>query len=104
MIPSPRFELLVNDERVALAGLESPGVLSIILASVRRHEDPRPDDELDVRLTGLNTATGHHSIWATLDLSVGDVVTIRVLEPGECDEPDEVVDPSAYGGPPQGGI
>jgi hypothetical protein len=97
-----RFQVLVNGEVKATAGIESLGVLTMVLSWARctGHVAPkdaksvwnRRDQELDepdmsVRLGGLDTAKDRHMNWFVHDIQVGDEVTVRVLPPGEFDTP-----------------
>ncbi|HBI44438.1 MAG TPA: hypothetical protein DDY78_16525 [Planctomycetales bacterium] len=97
-----RFQLLVNGEVKATAGIESLGVLSMILSWVRCNPNAAPKDaksvlkhcaqELDepdmfVRLGGLDSAKDRLMTWFVRDIQVGDEVTVRVLPPGEFDSP-----------------
>lgn len=99
---NPRFQLLINGEPRATAGLELLGVLHVSVQWVLR--DPREAPEkrkstpefnerdwicnrVTVDLGGLDSATDEHVKWLSSELRVGDEVTIRVLAPGEVDLP-----------------
>ena len=97
-----RFQVLVNGEVRGTAGMESLGVLSVIIDWVRRdparasdlaEEHPEfPDEDwignkVHIRLGGLDTVTSEHVEWFGNELQVGDEVTVRVLAPGEYDLP-----------------
>jgi hypothetical protein len=96
-----RFQVLVNGEVRGTAGLESVGVLSVILDWVRRdtaaperarrqpgfRENDWAGDQVHVSLGGLDSAAGEHVEWFVGELRVGDEVVVRVLPPGEFDSP-----------------
>ena len=94
---SVRFEVLVNGERRCVAGVGEFGVVSATVDWVARHPAYRPSDyspeawsgeRLSFRVGGLHAQRGdEHLTWAFGDLAVGDEVLIRVLGPGEHDEP-----------------
>ncbi len=97
-----RFQVLVNGEVRGTAGMDTLGVLSVIIDWVRRdparatglaEEHPEfPDEDwtgnkVHIRLGGLDTVTKEHVEWFGNELQVGDEVTVRVLAPGEYDPP-----------------
>ena len=97
-----RIEVLLNGRRVAIAGVESLGVLSAIVTWVRRNPanitaKMRADPEFDelhflretceLELSGLDSVTDKHLFWAREALRPGSEVTIRVLGPGAIDRP-----------------
>src|SRR5262249_21651920 len=106
MMPSSgenvRFQVLVNGELRGTAGMESTGVLSLILDWVRRDPAAAPKElrsdlefneeewvgnEVRVRLGGLDSASREHVEWFGSELRPGDEVIVRVLPPGEFDAP-----------------
>jgi hypothetical protein len=93
-----RLQILVNGKVRGTAGMESIGVLSVILDWVRR--DPKAaskpssisrkeweGNRVHVSLGGLDSVAEKHVEWFGADLDVGDEVTVRVLPPGEFDSP-----------------
>jgi hypothetical protein len=97
-----RFQILVNGEVRGTAGMESIGVLSLTLSWVRRDPTAMPEElasdpefsveqwignEVDVHLSGLDSAAREHVEWFGSELRPGDEVTVRVLAPGEFDAP-----------------
>ena len=94
-----RFQLWVNGEVKATAGLDSFGVLSQTITCVRRDPDKVPYDEIDIaswvcnkihlRLGGLDSASDEHLDWHRAELRVGDEIRIQIQAPGEFDAPVE---------------
>lgn len=97
-----RFQLLVNGTVQGTAGMESIGVLSVILDWVRRTPSAAPVElrshpqfseadwvcnRVGVELGGLDLATRQNLVWFRRELRPGDEVTIRILAPGEIDPP-----------------
>lgn len=92
------FEVTINGKKVCTAGVGDHGVLTAILALVQRHpviegsqENQDADSEsLDLRVGGIaNVEAGvsEHVEWLHQDLSVGDEITIKIIESSECNEP-----------------
>ena len=93
---SPRFELSINGDVVAVAGLHGFGVLNGMLTWVRRDPKTVPEEERQLlqarggclaeerqlQLGGLD-AIGDMR-WVDQGLCVGDVIEVRVLPPGAC--------------------
>jgi hypothetical protein len=82
-----RYEVLVNGVRRCIAGSSGPGTLD---ASVIRWRSARFDDSDDasyLHVGGLRSVEDLHVRWVTEELAEGDEVTIRILGPGEFDEP-----------------
>lgn len=94
-----RFEVLVNKERRCIAGIDGLGVLTTITKWVMRDPAVSPGNEGWARQRLLFSVRGHRipaeqSVnWVTDDISVGDEITIRVLGPGQFDEPRMTNDP-----------
>jgi hypothetical protein len=101
-----RFQVLLNGEVVATAGLSSYGVLSIICDWVRRDLDEVPEakrsapgfnpadwigDRVRMRVGALDSARDEHLEWFGSRLNAGDQVTIKILPPGEFDPPAGVI-------------
>jgi hypothetical protein len=98
-----RFQLEINGESVCIAGIDSFGVLTAIVTWAKR--DParfNPEkhlhssieqfgcEEIDIELGGLDSNIQPDArrplAWHRRTLKAGDVVTIRILEPGSIDE------------------
>jgi hypothetical protein len=99
-----RFQLLVNGDAIGTGGVETTGVVSITVSWVRRDPDTIPDEyksdpdfdlqswvdnEIEVRLGGLDTVREEHVEWARYTAQLGDEITVRILPPGPFDEPTE---------------
>ena len=95
-----RFQVLVNGKAHGTAGMESIGVLTLILDWVRRDPAAAPKElrsdpeftekewvgnEIFVRLGGLDSAAKEQVTWFHERLRAGDEVTVRVLPAGEFD-------------------
>lgn len=97
-----RYELKINGETVAITGVGEYGVLSGSVHWVRRNptcitsamrsrehfdESDFLQESCEVSLTGLDSVTDKHVDWGTRPLKPGDVVSIRILGPGNFDPP-----------------
>jgi hypothetical protein len=98
-----RFQFLINGKPVCTTGVEGFAVLSASLAYVKR--DPERYDEQKQQASDrwsitreewaresigicANSLSDHvRNSWFDRELVVGDEVTIRVLGPGEVDDP-----------------
>ena len=108
VVPNPtakaplRIEVLLNGRPVAIAGVESFGVISAVVTWVRRNPASitakmRSDKEFDeihflreiceLEVSGLDAAADKHVSWAREALRPGSEVTIRILPAGEFDAP-----------------
>lgn len=92
-----RFELVINGQPICIAGIKDYGVLTAILSWVLRdpgkydsHKFPAIEEytreELQVRLSGLLN-NGDHVEWINRQLQIGDEIRIKILGPGDIDEP-----------------
>ena len=92
-----RFELVINGQPVCIAGIKDYGVLTAILSWVLR--DPAKydankhpaieeysEEELNVHLCGLLN-NGEHVEWIKTQLQIGDEIRIKILGPGDIDNP-----------------
>lgn len=84
-----RFEILRNGERVCVSGIHGDGVLSVGITYVKH---PGRVCSHDLHIGGLGMFDGsqdrqHHAAWPAPEISPGDEITIRILPPGEFDEP-----------------
>jgi hypothetical protein len=76
------FEILINEQRTCLAGVDSEGVLTAIISWTPK--DP-PTDRLEVG--ALDSLTRRHLDWGTFGLKVGDEVKIRIVDVQHADPP-----------------
>ncbi len=99
---SVRFEVLVNGQRICIAGLASQGTfgasvdwikrpLERIAPSVKQDPEFSKDDWLkeilNLHISGLESKADEHVVWLYQNLSIGDEVVIRILPPGAYDAP-----------------
>jgi len=100
-VGNTRFQLEVNGESVCIAGVEGFGVLSAVVHWVKRdpsrfnpEKNPHSSveqfcsEEIDIELGGLDSnpqADARPLVWHRRALKAGDVVTLRILEPGSID-------------------
>ena len=98
-----RFQLEINGEPVCISGVDGFGVLSAIINWAKRdptrfdpvklpHSSPEifGREEIRVQFGGLDSndpKQWQHLSWHQRDLKVGDVVSVRILEPGRIDKP-----------------
>ncbi len=92
------FELLVNGELVARAGADDLSVLSHSVSArcVLGNKSPGPGNVrdsaiLEASITGLTSrldnAPHEHQVWYGRTLSVGDELTVRIVEASSADPP-----------------
>jgi hypothetical protein len=81
------FELSVNDQKLATSGVPGSGTLTQTVVWIRRPGDTH--DGLYVTLSGHETHAEPetHVDWGRVQLKVGDVVTLRILEGATVDAP-----------------
>jgi hypothetical protein len=77
------FEVYLNGEKVCIAGIANPGVLTAILTWASANRE-RPD--LDLAVAGHEEAQDLR--WLHRKVQTGDVIEIRVVEQPVCDEPE----------------
>ena len=97
-----RYELLINGEKVTVAGVNDFGVMSGIVSWVKRSpskvtaelrardgfvEAEFLKEVCEVTITGLDSSDGNHYQWVQRALVPGDEVTFRILSQGEVDVP-----------------
>jgi hypothetical protein len=92
------FEVTINGRKLCTAGVED-GVLTAILSYVKRESvssdapEAQPGDNtesLDIRVGGLENiepGISAHVDWLTQDISIGDEITIKIIDATSCDEP-----------------
>lgn len=86
---STRFEILKNGERVCISGINGDGVLSVGLNYVKHSGQ---ESTYHLHIGGLGKFDGsrdrkHHAAWLSPAVVMGDEITIRILPPGEYDQP-----------------
>ncbi|MEM8672194.1 MAG: hypothetical protein AAGG48_32060 [Planctomycetota bacterium] len=98
---SVRFEVIRNGERLCTAGITGDGVLGVDIGYINRESDEHPPDyRLHVGGLGYyhpSDGKKHHVRWRTpSQLNVGDEIIVRILPPGEFDDPIQMIaSPSA---------
>lgn len=108
-----RFEVRINEQVVAMAGVDGYGVMTAILSWVLHDPDRIPEDvrsgtaearaewlEEDLRLEVGGLCSAGILDWGDQRLKVGDEVRIRVMPPGPVDEAE--VRPPLCGDPANG--
>ncbi len=80
--------MFVNGQKVATLGIGGKGVLSAIVNWVDGRWR-REGGEFSMDLGGLDSVVGEHVRWPAPPLTVGDEVTIRLLEVEQVDAPTE---------------
>ena len=87
------FEVLVNEQKSCVAGVDGPGVVSAILTWATRIPKTGPEDqsyppqELTLIVGGLRNVESDHVYWAKHSLEVGDVVTLKIKDLPAVDTP-----------------
>lgn len=90
---SVRFQVLFNGAAICIAGVPGEGVLSVGLDRVQRRGE---DEKLSLHINGLaryhpEMANDFYAYWKVPEnVGVGDEVTIRILPPGDYDDPANV--------------
>lgn len=86
---SARFEILKNGTRICVSGINGDGVLSLGLDYVKR-SNREGNHKLHIGGLGMFDRSEDrpvHARWAAPQVSPGDEITIRILSPGEFEEP-----------------
>jgi hypothetical protein len=80
------FELSINGERIATAGVGDTGVL---LAIMRWVNSPSNDGTsvCDIEVCGHSHFPPDHSVWAEHSLVAGDEVLLRIIDTETADAP-----------------
>jgi hypothetical protein len=72
------FEIELNGEILHRAGFDNQYyVLNCIISSMRRKIDE--SEELDFRVSGLNSDTEQHVDWMVQKLKLGDKISVQVI-------------------------
>lgn len=93
------FEVMINGKKICTAGVGDAGVLSALLTFVKRpkgseetqgNQDQGKSESIDLRVGGIanvDPETSEHVDWLHQYLSVGDEISIKVIEAAKCDPP-----------------
>src|SRR5258707_12888981 len=92
------FEVILNGDKLCIAGVEGPGVISAILSWASRatmadteNNESCSGQELTLEVGGLQSNDvgrgGTHISWLNRRLEVGDVLTIQIKNLLAVDEP-----------------
>lgn len=89
------FEVLLNGERLCLAGAGNVGVITAILHWVRRKPlqeglviSDWEEEELKLDVAGIDSLTNEHLAWLKRRVEIGDEITLRIIEINTVDEPE----------------
>ncbi len=88
------FEIQINGKKICRAGLGQFGVLSCVISWVNNRQLPVEDEGKSVSLNvgGLTIPenhTGEFVTWVRESLTVGDEVSMKIVEAIDADEPVE---------------
>ncbi len=86
------FRVSLNGKSLCTAGVRDFGVLSTIVTWVRRKPENSRDgksieEELTADIGGLDSKSKEHLQWLNRPLTVGDSVTIDIVEAKRIDKP-----------------
>ena len=93
------FEIKVNDEQASKAGIDSKGVLNIIITWVKKNQEKlisnevnknQFEEEITLNVGGLASGTNDNRLslnWINRTLQVGDEINIKIIENSHIDEP-----------------
>lgn len=80
------YEVVVDGERIAIAGMTDWSVMSVIVSATRGDDDRAPDYDLHIGGMSRQTESGaYHARWRAPDLVIGSEILVRVID---CDYPD----------------
>jgi len=97
-----RFEVHLNGRKLCVSGMDSYGVLDVILTRVKRSPKSYPGrnkhplkmsqvawskEKIELAVGGLDSTTEQFLHWAKRTLRIGDEVSIKLLKPGEYNVP-----------------
>jgi hypothetical protein len=103
-VATPRFEILINGRRACVAGVDTYGVLNVILSRVKRSPLRFPKqpgghtkrswsrEQLDVyvgalEINGEDERNDRHLSWLRRRIKLGDKILVRVLPAGRVSKP-----------------
>lgn len=83
------LEVYLNGKRQCLAGIADDGLVSAILTWVGGVRSGRrlPEEDISLRVGGLDSVRREHLDWLRQDLAAGDEVRIRVVDVPKVDRP-----------------
>ena len=93
------FEIKVNGEQASNAGIDSKGVLNIIITWVKKNQEKlisnevnknQFEEEITLNVGGLASGTNDNRLnlnWINRTLQVGDEINIKIIENSHIDEP-----------------
>ena len=82
------FEVYVNGEKLCTAGIGDLGVLSAILSWTRvLTESNKPEESLDLAISGLDSSTERYPKWLRKPVAVGDAIRIQIVNSDLVDLP-----------------
>lgn len=93
------FEIKVNGEQASNAGIDSKGVLNIIITWVKKNQEKlisnevnknQFEEEITLNVSGLASGTNDNRLnlnWINRTLQVGDEINIKIIENSHIDEP-----------------
>lgn len=83
------FEIIINDDNICRAGLESgKGVLTTHIISTTGLDNQ--SDSVSLNVSGLNSASNESLKWVTQEVKVGDEILVRIIDTEEIDQPTSV--------------
>ncbi len=85
------MEVLLNGKKLCTAGIDQAGVLNAMVDIVWRK--PKAEYATHLRVGGMQGRD--HLNWAAADLTIGDEITIRVVDTLSIDTPVRVELPTA---------
>lgn len=78
------FEVVLNGEKIALAGVGDNGVLTAIVTWVSKRAEQ--NERIDLHVVGTESPAIHLD-WIDRDLKVGDSVLVNIVEKYDVDAP-----------------
>lgn len=84
------YEVLLNGQNIAVAGMEDWAVMSVIVSATREDDAHGIPGDHTLHIGGMtrDTAEGnYHTRWNGADLVVGSEILIRVIESDNPDPP-----------------
>lgn len=84
---SVRFQVSVNGQLRCTAGMSGPGTLDVTVCRHRSKRNINKPEHTHIWAGYLNSLDRTSGSWLLEDLSPGDEITIRTLDPEEHDPP-----------------
>jgi hypothetical protein len=82
----PALKVYINGKKLCVASLDGTGVLSAHVSYVCRKDTPE-QKPLWLHIGGLNSSIGKHLVWQDRPISIGDKLSIEVVEMARGDKP-----------------